>query len=88
MKKPNFIEIRLPGNKSAFEGARGKYLKRLVDRVLEVNFAREKERKIFEYSVTESRFYQSWTWHRKEATKYWTLKLELKVPKEDLKKVL
>lgn len=88
MKKPNYIEIRLPGNKSAFSGARGKYLKRLEGKVLNVNFAKEKERKLFEYVVMSSYFCRVWDWESRKNKWPWAIKLELKVPKEDPDKVL
>jgi hypothetical protein len=88
MKKPNFIEIRLPGRKSTFSAAKRKYFKRLEGKVLKVNFGKERQKKEFEYKVTGSSFY-SWTGYwNKEKTNYWSLKLELKVLKEDPEKVL
>lgn len=88
MKKPNFIEIRLPRNKSAFTRARGKYFKRLEGKVLKINFGKERQKKEFEYKVIESSFYSWIGYWNKERTNYWALKLELKVPKEDPEKVL
>ena len=88
MKKPNYIEIRLPGRKSTFSAARKKYFKRLEDKVLEVNFGRDRERKIFEYVVIDSGFYEGWSSSPGGQITYWYLRLELKVPREDPDKVL
>lgn len=83
MKKPNYIEIRLPGRKSTFSSPRVKYFKHLEGKVLSVNFAPEKERKIFEYFVRGSSYHFGWGWCGGKDESYLALKLELKVPKED-----
>lgn len=84
MKKPNNIEIRFPGRKSTFSTARRKYFGCLVNKVLKVNFAKIRERKIFEYKVIESRFIHADAWGNWEHKPYWSISLELIVPKEDL----
>lgn len=88
MKKPNFIEIRFPGRKSTFSSAGRKYFKRLVGKVLSVNFGERKERKLFEYVVKDSLFVKPWSYWDKKTGGYWSLRLGLKVPKEDPNKVL
>lgn len=88
MKKPEYIEIRLPGRKSTFSSARRKYLKRLETKVLEINFGKHRERKIFEYLVRESQLCQYRDWGAEKEISYWVLKIELKVPKGDHEKVL
>lgn len=88
MKKPNNIEIRFPCRKSTFSGARRKYFSRLVNKVLKINFAKHRERKLFEYKVIESRFVEPWGYYNKTEKGYWALNLELIVPVEDLNKVL
>ena len=87
MKKPEYIEIRLPGRKSTFTPAIKRYFKRLEDKVLEVNFGQHKERKIFQYKVIESKFEEPWGYWGKKYGKYWKIALELKVPKEDPNRV-
>lgn len=88
MKKPDYIEIRFPGRKSTFVSAKRKYFSCLVKKVLKVNFARERERKIFDYKVVESSFVKPWNYWNEKDKSYWSIKLELIVPKEDLNKVL
>lgn len=88
MKKPNFIEIRLPGRKSTLALAKRKYLKNLVGKIVEVNFGRDRERKIFEYLVLESFPRQAWIYGSGKYKTIWVLRLELKVPNEDPEKVL
>jgi hypothetical protein len=88
MKKPNFIEIRLPGRKSTFSGTKTKYFKHLENKVLEINFGKEKERKLFSYRVLESSFVEPRSYWDKKKKGHWSLKLELKVPTEDPDKVL
>ena len=83
MKKPNFIEIRLPGRKSTFLLAKRKYLSRLEGKVLKVNFCRKRERKIFEYLVTGSSPYRGWVPVYGTYKDFWSLKLKLKVPEQD-----
>lgn len=53
MKKPNFIELRLPlpGRKSTIVPAVKKYFNRLVGKEIGINFGRVRERKIFKYRV-------------------------------------
>jgi hypothetical protein len=88
MKKPNFIEIRIPCRKSTMSAAVKGYFKRLEEKVLKVNFGELKERKLFEYRVKESNFQEIWNWYEHRKFTCWVLKLELKVPKEDPNKVL
>ena len=90
MKKPNYIEIRLPGRKGTANAAIKGYFKRLRNKTLFVNFAETKQRKLFEYSVEEARLshrcywhsYRAWPLSRHYWRSYWALKLKLKVPKE------
>jgi len=72
MKKPNYIEVRLPSRKDTANPAVKEYFKRLRNRTLFVNFGEKKQRKVFEYFVKETCLHQ---W-------YQVLKLKLKVPKE------
>jgi len=88
MKKPDYIEIRFPGHKSTFSSAKQKYFKRLEDRVLELNFARNRERKIFEYKVLSSSFIEPYSYWGSKPKPYWSLRLGLKVPEQDPNKVL
>lgn len=88
MKKPNNIEIRFPGRKGTFSSAKRKYFSRLENKVLKVNFAKSRERKIFEYKVIGSRFVAANSWGNWKKKPYWSLNLELIVPEEDLNKVL
>ncbi len=84
MKKPQYIEIRLPGSKRYFSLAKEKYLKNLEGKELKVNFAQHRERKLFNYKVVSSKFYSWVAYFSREKTEFWSLRLELKVPKEDL----
>jgi hypothetical protein len=88
MKKPNFIEIRLPVSKSTIMSASRGYFRRLEGKVLNVNFGERKERKIFIYTVVKSDLVEAWSYYPRAKNAYYSLRLELKVPKEDPNKVL
>lgn len=88
MKKPNFIELRIPGRKGTISPAGKRYFKKLEGKTLQVNFGEQKQRKLFEYVVKESSYREGWKYWGQEEKPSWSIKLELKVPKEDPNKVL
>jgi len=66
MKKPEYMEIRFPADLKDFNPATQKYFNSLLSKKIEINFAQNRKRKIFKYSVV---FSENQTWTSRKPSK-------------------
>ena len=80
MKRPEYIELTLPGRKGTFSLATKRYFRRLEGKIIKVHFGEYRVKKEFQYKIFKSGFEEFFSyWPRRKHT---TLKIAFRIEKQ------
>jgi len=78
MKKPPYLQIDFPINKKGtIPTAVKRYFNFLDGKVLDIDFGKDRSKKIFQYKIIASEEYESFSWSNNPGKKTLRLKIEL-----------